>query len=66
MTTHVPTENGTLPVTATLPAQPAAVEPAVEPAADPGPAKPVIDHVHAHSVKCYWDFMECRWQCSDG
>ena len=57
MTTHVPTENGTPPVTATIPTQ--------APIVDPAPA-PVIDHVHAHSVKCYWDFMECRWQCSDG
>jgi hypothetical protein len=58
MPTHAPIENGTPPVTATVPKQVAAV--------DPAPAKPVIDHVHAHSVKCYWDFMECRWQCSDG
>jgi hypothetical protein len=57
MTTHVPTENGTPLVTATLPTQ--------SPAVEPEPTKPVIDHIHAHSVKCYWDFMECRWQCSD-
>ena len=57
MTTRVPTENGTTPVTTTLPAQ--------APPVDSVPAEPVIDHVHAHSVKCYWDFMECRWQCSD-
>jgi hypothetical protein len=57
MTTHVPAETGTPPVTATLPIQTAKV--------DPVPKEPVIDHVRAHSVKCYWDFMECRWQCSD-
>ena len=24
----------------------------------------VVDHVRSHTVKCYWDFMECRWECS--
>ena len=24
----------------------------------------VVDHVRSHSMKCYWDFVECRWQCS--
>jgi len=23
------------------------------------------DHVTSHSIKCYWDFVECRWQCKD-
>lgn len=26
--------------------------------------KAVVDHITAHSLKCYWDFIECRWQCS--
>ena len=33
------------------------------------PVPPVIesfDHISAHSVKCYWDYRDCRWQCSDG
>jgi cyclopropane fatty-acyl-phospholipid synthase-like methyltransferase len=25
----------------------------------------MIDHVTSHSIKCYWDFVDCRWQCSD-
>ena len=25
----------------------------------------VLDHVTSHSIKCYWDFVECRWRCSD-
>jgi hypothetical protein len=30
------------------------------PAAEPlGP-----DHVRSHSMRCYWDFAECRWRCS--
>jgi hypothetical protein len=27
------------------------------------PPEPV-DHVRAHSVRCYWDHVECRWRCS--
>jgi hypothetical protein len=26
----------------------------------------VIDHVRSHDVKCYWDFVECRWECPRG
>ena len=22
------------------------------------------DHVGSHSMRCYWDFVECRWRCS--
>jgi len=22
------------------------------------------DHVRSHSMRCYWDFVECRWRCS--
>jgi hypothetical protein len=38
----------------------------VEPA---GPATPPAeplryDHVRFHSTRCYWDFVECRWECS--
>jgi hypothetical protein len=29
------------------------------------PSPPVvIDHVRAHDVSCYWDHLECRWQCA--
>jgi hypothetical protein len=29
------------------------------------PAPPVvIDHVRAHDVSCYWNHLECRWQCA--
>jgi hypothetical protein len=24
-----------------------------------------LDHVTSHSIKCYWDFREARWECSD-
>jgi hypothetical protein len=22
------------------------------------------DHVRSHSMRCYWDFVECRWRCN--
>ncbi|NUR06746.1 MAG: hypothetical protein HOQ22_01265 [Nocardioidaceae bacterium] len=30
-------------------------------------AEPVLwhDHVTSHSIKCYWDYLECRWECRD-
>jgi hypothetical protein len=34
-----------------------------EPVGAPAP-RAVVDHIAAHSMKCYWDFTECRWQCS--
>jgi hypothetical protein len=35
--------------------------PSVEvPAAEPF----APDHVRSHSMRCYWDFAECRWRCS--
>jgi hypothetical protein len=58
MTTHAPAETANPSVTAALPTQAARTESV--------PATPVIDHVHAHAVKCYWDFTECHWVCSDG
>jgi hypothetical protein len=27
-------------------------------------APPAYDHVTSHSMKCYWDVRECRWECS--
>jgi hypothetical protein len=47
-------------------------EPLAEPIAGPlaEPVVPqqretveVVDHVRSHSMRCYWDFVECRWQC---
>jgi len=38
-----------------------------EVAVDPpgtAPAVEELDHVRFHSVKCYWDYRDCRWQCS--
>jgi len=23
-----------------------------------------IDHVRAHGRSCWWDHVQCRWQCS--
>jgi hypothetical protein len=23
-----------------------------------------LDAQHEHTRRCYWDFRECRWQCS--
>jgi hypothetical protein len=25
----------------------------------------VVDHVGAHSMRCYWDFDDDRWWCKD-
>jgi hypothetical protein len=38
-----------------------------EVAVEPPVTAPVteLDHVRSHSVKCYWDYRDCRWQCSD-
>jgi hypothetical protein len=50
--------------------QPVRLEPVLPEQRDPagGPvaaaAPTVLDHVQSHSMKCYWDFVECRWQCS--
>lgn len=47
--------------TATVPVQQPA--PAVE---MPGvPSAPRFDAgpTHAHTGRCYWDYLECRWQC---
>jgi hypothetical protein len=52
MTTHAQEQTAA----AAVPAQATPVEPA--------PAPSVVDHVRSHSMKCYWDFVECRWQCS--
>jgi hypothetical protein len=30
------------------------------------PVIEAFDHVRSHSVKCWWDYRDCRWQCSDG
>ena len=38
-------------------------EVAVVPAV-PVPTVERLDHVRSHSVKCYWDYRDCRWQCS--
>jgi hypothetical protein len=27
------------------------------------PVETVIDHVSAHSARCYWDHREARWVC---
>jgi len=37
----------------------------VEPVAQKEAPLPRLDHVTSHSIKCYWDFRECRWECSD-
>jgi hypothetical protein len=28
------------------------------------PELPPADHVRMHGPRCYWDFRECRWECS--
>jgi hypothetical protein len=33
------------------------------PVAPVEPPRAVADHVRSHSMGCYWDFVECRWQC---
>jgi len=40
--------------TATVPAQAGPRE---------APVVVVIDHVSAHSIRCYWDHREARWVC---
>ena len=40
----------------TVPSQGGPVEP-------PAP-EPAVDHVAAHSFRCYWDFTDCCWVCS--
>jgi len=29
-----------------------------------GPVDRRVDHVRAHGRSCWWDFTQCRWQCS--
>ena len=36
----------------------------VEPVGQEGAALARLDHVTSHSIKCYWDFREARWECS--
>jgi hypothetical protein len=24
---------------------------------------PYLDTPHQHSRRCFWDYLECRWQC---
>ena len=49
-----PIETGTVrsPAVTTMTGEAAVVEPLR------------VDHVRSHSKGCYWDFVECRWQCS--
>jgi hypothetical protein len=42
------------------PAAPVETEPVEAPAAEP--LRP--DHVRSHSMRCYWDFVDCRWRCA--
>jgi hypothetical protein len=37
----------------------------VEPVAPGEAAVQRLDHITSHSIKCYWDFRECRWECSE-
>ena len=41
------------------------VEPITQPAAVPDvPAEVRVDHVRTHGPRCFWDFRDCRWDCS--
>ena len=42
--------------------------PVDSPVIDALPPEPVapsrtVDHVRAHSHRCYWDLTQCRWVC---
>jgi len=45
------------------------VEPITQPITQPAtvpdvPAKVRVDHVRTHGPRCFWDFRDCRWDCS--
>ncbi len=51
----------------------AQVEPTTQPTTQPitqpitvpvAPTEVPVDHVRSHGPRCFWDFLDCRWDCS--